>query len=95
MGDQTVHVDSNNVTRFKYKYKKFVIPLSQNEYTYGLKIAGTDQVSFGPVPVLMVVKIIWSTGVSNKIWIVIQRRSALFPTAQNLLFPTTILFAVL
>ena len=26
-----------------------------------LKIAGTDQVSFGPVPVLMVVKIIWST----------------------------------
>ena len=30
---------------------------------YGLKIAGTDQVSFGPVPVLMVVKIIWSTGI--------------------------------
>ena len=28
---------------------------------YGLKIAGTDQVSYGPVPVLMVVKIIWST----------------------------------
>ena len=28
---------------------------------YELKIAGTDQVSFGPVPVLMVVKIIWST----------------------------------
>ena len=30
---------------------------------YGLKIAGTDQVSFGPAPapVLMVVKIIWST----------------------------------
>ena len=28
---------------------------------YGLKIAGMDQVSFGPVPVLMVVKIIWST----------------------------------
>ena len=26
-----------------------------------MKIAGTDQVSFGPVPVLMVVKIIWST----------------------------------
>ena len=34
--------------------------LIQN-YMYGLKIAGTDQVSFGPVPVLMVVKIIWST----------------------------------
>ena len=28
---------------------------------YGLKIAGTNQVSFGPVPVLMLVKIIWST----------------------------------
>ena len=28
---------------------------------YGLKIAGTDQGSFGPVPVQMVVKIIWST----------------------------------
>ena len=28
---------------------------------YGLKIAVTDQVSFGPVPVLMVVKIILST----------------------------------
>ena len=28
---------------------------------YRLKIAGTDQVSFGPVPVLMVVKIIRST----------------------------------
>ena len=27
---------------------------------YRLKIAGTHQVSFGPVPVLMVVKIIWS-----------------------------------
>ena len=35
--------------------------LSQNEYMYGLKIAGTDQVSFVPVSVLMVVKIIWST----------------------------------
>ena len=33
---------------------------------YGLKIAGTDQVSFGPVPVLMVVKIIWSTVVNIK-----------------------------
>ena len=28
---------------------------------YGLILAGTDQVSFGPVPILMVVKIIWST----------------------------------
>ena len=28
---------------------------------YRLKIAGMDQVSFGPVPVLMAVKIIWST----------------------------------
>ena len=28
---------------------------------YELKIAGTDQVSFGQVPILMVVKIIWST----------------------------------
>ena len=28
---------------------------------YGLKRAGKDQVSFGPVPVLMVVKIIRST----------------------------------
>ena len=28
---------------------------------YGLEIAGMDQCSFGPVPVLMVVKIIWST----------------------------------
>ena len=26
-----------------------------------IKIAGTDQVSFGPVSILMVVKIIWST----------------------------------
>ena len=37
-----------------------------------LKIAGTDQVSFGPVPVLMVVKIIWSTGpiaVGDKAWL--------------------------
>ena len=32
-------------------------------YMYRLKIAGTDQISFGPVPVLMVVKIIWSTAV--------------------------------
>ena len=31
---------------------------------YGLKIADTDQVSFGPVPVLMAVKIIWSTAIS-------------------------------
>ena len=29
---------------------------------YRLKIAGTDQVSFGPVPVRMVVKIIWRAG---------------------------------
>ena len=36
-------------------HKKFAKP---NKYMYGLKIAGTDQVSFGPVPVLMVVKII-------------------------------------
>ena len=35
--------------------------LSQNKYMYRFKIAGMDQVSFGPVPVLMVVKIIWST----------------------------------
>ena len=28
---------------------------------YRLKIAGMDQVSFGPVPVLMIVKIIWSS----------------------------------
>ena len=28
---------------------------------YGLKIFGTDQVSFGSLPVPMVVKIIWST----------------------------------
>ena len=28
---------------------------------YRLKIAGTDQVSFEPVPLLMAVKIIWST----------------------------------
>ena len=27
---------------------------------YKLKIAGRDQVSFRPVPILMVVKIIWS-----------------------------------
>ena len=26
-----------------------------------MKIAGIDQVSFGPVPLLMVVKVIWST----------------------------------
>ena len=58
MGNQTVHEDS-----FKYKYKlSLKIWLSQNIYMYGLKIAGTDQVSFGPVSVLMVVKIIWSTG---------------------------------
>ena len=29
---------------------------------YGLKIPDMDQVSFGPVPVLMGVKFIWSTG---------------------------------
>ena len=29
-------------------------------------MAGTDQVSFGPVPVLMVVKIIWSNGRHKK-----------------------------
>ena len=28
---------------------------------YRLKIAATDQVSFGPVPLLMVVKFMWST----------------------------------
>ena len=28
---------------------------------YGMKIAGMDHVSYGPVPVHMVVKIIWST----------------------------------
>ena len=39
--------------------------LSQNKYMYGLKKAGTDQVSFLPVPVLMVVKVIWSTGKVN------------------------------
>ena len=33
---------------------------------YGLKIAGTDQISFGQVPVLMVGKIIWST--ANVFW---------------------------
>ena len=33
---------------------------------YRLKIAGTDQVSFGLVPVLMVVKISWSTVFVNK-----------------------------
>ena len=33
---------------------------------YGLKIAGTDQVSFGPVPVLMGVKNIWSTDTHSK-----------------------------
>ena len=54
MGDQTVHGDSNNVPRFEYKYKL-------SKYMYRLKIAGTDQLSFGPVPVLMVVKMIWST----------------------------------
>ena len=35
--------------------------LSQNKYMYLLKIAGTDQASFGPVPVLMAIKIILST----------------------------------
>ena len=34
---------------------------------YGLKIAATDQVSFGPVSVLMVVKIIWSTVVKKSL----------------------------
>ena len=33
---------------------------------YGLKIAGTDQVSFGPVPILMVVNIICSTDYHNR-----------------------------
>ena len=28
---------------------------------YGLKTAGMDHVTFAPVPVLMVVKIIWNT----------------------------------
>ena len=57
MGNQTVHEDS-----FKYKYKlSYKIWLSQNKYMYGLKIAGTNQVSFGPVAILMVVKIIWNT----------------------------------
>ena len=35
--------------------------LSQNKYMHRLKIAGRGQVSFRPVPILMVVKIIWST----------------------------------
>ena len=56
MGNQTVHEDS-----FKYKYKLSLKNLlSQNKYIYKLKIAGRDQASFGPVPILMVVKIIWS-----------------------------------
>ena len=36
---------------FKYKYKlslKFSLSLYKNKYMYGLKIANTDQVSFGP-----------------------------------------------
>ena len=33
---------------------------------YGLKIAGADQVSFGPVLVLMVIKNIWSTDTHSK-----------------------------
>ena len=58
MGIQTLHEDY-----FNYKYK-----LSQNKYMYRLKIAGKDQVSFLPVPFLMVVKIIWSTVVSGLFW---------------------------
>ena len=38
-----------------------------NTYMYGLKIAGSDQVSFGSVPVLMVVTIIWSTEKRHKL----------------------------
>ena len=53
MGNQTVHEDC---LTFKYKYK-----LSQNKYMYRLKMALRDQVSFGLVPVLMEVKISWST----------------------------------
>ena len=61
---QTVHEDS-----FKYKYKlSWKIWLSQNKYMYGLKIAGMDQVSFRPVPVLTVVKIIWGTVWLNLCW---------------------------
>ena len=33
----------------------------KNKYMYRLKIACTDQISFGTIPVLMVVKIIWRT----------------------------------
>ena len=33
---------------------------------YRLKIAGMDQVSFGPVPVLMIVKIIWSSALHRQ-----------------------------
>ena len=36
---------------------------------YGVKIACTDQVSFGPVPVLKVVKIIWNTAFIIKIFV--------------------------
>ena len=62
MGDQTVHEDSNNRTCFRYKYKLSTFFFAKHIYMYRLKIAGMDQVSFGPVPALIAVKIIWSIG---------------------------------
>ena len=49
---------------------------------YGLKIAGTDQVSFGPVPVLMVDKVIWSTAVTIILLSAISNRSEYDANAQ-------------
>ena len=54
MVDQTVNEDRSNMTHFKYKYKlslkKLAKPKLIHVVMYGLKIAGTDKVSFGSVP---------------------------------------------
>ena len=43
------------------RHNKRLAKRLKNKYMYGLKIACTDQVSFGPVFVLMVVRVIWSS----------------------------------
>ena len=62
---------------------------------FGLKIAGTDQVSFEPVPILMVVKIIWSTGQYIQLSNLSHRREAktLVSLHTRTVMPTTIVEA--
>ena len=53
---------------------------------YELKIAGTDQVSFGPVPILMVVKIIYYGGAGTPIFSYIHMAWTIFGDFKNQYF---------